>query len=241
METIVQLWQKCTSLIGIFKAQPPPITRCQLYKESKQYCPYSKAPQKHALEIVETIKWKTSNNVHLETQIVQQLLKQWRTEHPQFFTQPSQMTAMNTQSLQGLLHVADHKFRPFVQKIHEYLGFKLFDNERNVRDLRKIIRPQSLVIFQMELTKENTNQYNQFPNARFWIASLREDEIICQCLDNFVNNNDWIWQISKFDFGLWCQIGFDKATKGGFSESIALVTNKFSVKNSMTTLYIPGK
>ena len=147
---------------------------------------------------------------------------------------------MNTQVLQSVAGCSDHRWREVTKLLHGHLGRKLFASERNKQTIRAMMRPQSLSTFQIRLQRESQNQYVPINNKDYWVSSIADNEIIAQCFDNFVNRNEWVWDVSKFGYTVWSQIGMDKATKGGYNESIALVAGKFSVKNSMCSIHVPG-
>ena len=186
------------------------------------------------------LEWKAPKQPQLQKQIREKIFDHWRDEIYKYFALVPQFTTMNTQVLQSVLGCSDVRWRKFVGHIHDHLKVRLFASERNRKTLRTMMRPVSRLTFKLRLHRESTNSYNPRNNHHFWISAIGANEIIAQCLDNFVNTNEWIWELSKFGHTIWNQIGMDKATKGGYNESIALVAGKFSVKNSMCSIHAPG-
>ena len=196
--------------------------------------------RKHAREVLGVLEWKTRNKAQIQKQIREYIFDHWRDDIYKYFAFVPPLTTMNTQALQTIAGCSDHKWRDMVKCLHEHLEKKLFASERNIQTLRPMMRPMSRKTFSMRLQRESSNQFKPVNNDKFWISSIGDNEIIAQCLDNFVNRNEWIWELSKFGHTIWNQIGMDKATKGGYNESIALVAGKFSVKNSMCSIHVPG-
>ena len=212
------------------------ITKC---KNIKQYHS-STSVRRHGLEIIRALQFKTQQQPKVQRQIQKFICDQWKDDIFEYFGLMPQLTTMNTQVLQSVAGCADHKWRNVVKLINDYLGKKLFASDRNKQILRKLMKPVSLKTFKIRLQRESQNIYNPRNNKDFFVSSIAENEIIPQCFENFVNRNEWVWKPSKFGFSVWNQIGMDKATKGGYNESIALVAGKFSVKNSMCSIHVPG-
>jgi len=151
-----------------------------------------------------------------------------------------QLSTVNTSVLQGLLRSPDHRWRHFVTKMHQFTQFPLFNSASNVKKLRKIVQPRTHFIGRTVLRCESSNQYAPLKQREFWISMIEETEIINQCFDNLINNNNFIKLTQKFGDKQKVQCGFDKATKGGLNVTWAMAGVLFTVQQSMCSMFIPG-
>ena len=194
----------------------------------------------YANEIIKHIDHKCNGNAVLLDLVKKQLFIKWKDDILCYFNIGVQFTTMNTQVLQGLAKSPDANWRNLVSKIHDYLGWKLFNSERNRKTLRQILQPRTFKVFNWEMVKASVNQYSPRKDSSFWVSVIKETEIIGQCMDNLVNNNEWIFLTNKHGRRIDAQLGFDKATKGHYSETLCIAERLFSVKRSMASMYIPG-
>lgn len=226
--------------LALWSKNQPLVTQCASWMVDRTY-KSRQALHLHVNNIKHIMKWKCAQNEQMYTQLQNALFDECKSDIANYYAQKFQFTCMNCNVLQDILRAPDKRWRDFVHKVNGALGWRLFQSEYYIQMLRNHIRPQTLNIFTLELETSTVNRYNVKPMKKYCVASITETEIISAAFDAQVNNNDWIWQVSKFDYDIWGQIGGDKATKGGYSESICLAGTKFSVHNSMASLYIPGK
>ena len=237
---IIKLHKVLGEYLRLFKDSPPRITKCKLRKTRKDWSKTQTAST-HAQEILAVVRWKCNNNNLAIVQIQQELFKTWQTEIIAYYRPKTTFTTMNTHVLQNLLKSPDHRWRDFVKKVHDYHVCAIFNSSRNIQSLRKICKARTHKQGKLNMIADNANnQYNQIKNKDFWFSCIEETEILATCMDKFVNNNDWIFALSKWNNQIANAWGWDKATKGGFNISGTLVAKKFSVKNSMSNVFVPG-
>ena len=237
---VKKLYAVLAEYLSIFDESCPTITQCSIKDRYSGYIT-TKRPKYHAQELICVLKWKTNGSKTQFIQIQEQMFELWKPEIASYFSLKPRLTTMNTQVLQSLLRSPDHRWRQFVALVHQYLQSPLFSSSRNVNGLRAILQPRTLACRSISADRDCTNAYNKQRSSQFLYAVIQETEIMGQCVDNLINNDKLIFETSKFKDEIWFQIGFDKATKGGYSESIGVGLGKFSVLNSMCCLHIPGQ
>ena len=241
LRALRSLSKQIRDYLNIFEDQPPTISVCEPRVNNGGY-QSNTSIKNHVTEITDIIKFKCNGNETISQQLHGKLWDLLQEEIYEHFQLKLRLTTMNCNVLQDILRASDARWRLFANKIHDALGWKFFRSERDKQSLRKILKPSTNRIFEIDLAVESTNQYNPLPVQKFLVSVIEETEIVAQSFDNAINNNKYVELETKFHGKLWFQLGGDKATKGGYSESICLVGgDKFSVTNSMCNLYVPGQ
>ena len=150
-----------------------------------------------------------------------------------------QYSVKQTQRLQNRVGISDKPFNTLAVDVNRSAKRTIFCSARKKNLLRKACKSVTAQIIVLQLQKESVNAYEPRQHANFDVYYIHEVEITAQSFDVLVNDNQFVW-VDMLDNQIWFQIGGDKATKGGFSESIILIRPVNSNTDSMISLYIPG-
>lgn len=237
---IKKLFDSLQEYLGLFNIVSPTITTCQPKSNQTKY-KQKRTVDEHTREIEAVITFKANGNKDILHQLQDSLIHNMENRVFQMYNFGKKMSARNTNVLQDVLKVSDLRWREFTKLLHGWMGWPLFASRRQVDKLRKITKPRTSAVVEMTLSREGGgNQYTLVGLSKYYVGVVQENEVIAQAFDNSINNNEWIWYDSKHHGQVWCQIGGDKATKGGYNESVCLANDKFSVTKSMSTMYISG-
>ena len=198
-----------------------------------------KSIQTHARNVLEVMNYKTQNNSDLYTQIQMYIGKKWKSELLQEWNMRETLSPHNSMSIQVESGISDKPYNKITTAVNRSMGWRIFPTHQSKFNARMAIRPQTARIMDVQLKQESNNNHEPRKQGKFTVWYCEEREIIPQCLDRVVNKNKYVFMPIWRNM-IWFQIGGDKATKGGFSESIALIGATLSAKDSMISLYIPG-
>ena len=235
--SVLKLYGTLRNYLGLFGCAGPTVTKC--YNQNTQYRSRTSV-NNHVNNLLECLSFKCGANNAKYLQIRNSLAMRWKPDLMKQWNLLIQFSPMETQRLQNKSHITDKQFNTLAVAVNRALGRTLFASNNKKSVIRKLIVPRSASIFTIQLQKDGANKYDPRKHANFDVWYAQETEIMGKCLDIVVNKNEFVW-MKQFANRIWFQIGADKATKGGFAESVVLIGPSLSVKDSMVSMYIPGQ
>ena len=215
---------------------PPTLSRCRPHQPTGYQSRQTIAL--HANNVLECLQYKCNGNNYVYAQLQSRIGQQWKNDLMKQWNIRDHLTARETEKLQSIGGLADHVWSKFKSEFNKTWGNRVFASKGKTSIIRAIRTPNSGMIADVNL-KSDSNKYDSRDRHPYTIYYMRECEIVSEGLDKLINSNEYVW-IDLFGEKILVQYGGDKAKKGGYYDTIAIGGAKFSVKNSMIALYIPG-